>query len=66
MAQEVYGIFDRCCWFSFLIEKVEDKDNMITNETLNQQFGPLGAEPVEDVQEKSEQVHVALSGIDRK
>ena len=28
-----------------------------------QQFGPLGAQPVDDVQEKSEQVHVALLAL---
>ena len=38
---------------------MEDQDNVITNEALDRQFGPIGAEPVEDVQEKSEQVHVA-------
>ena len=42
-----------------VIEWVEDQDNVITNEALDRQFGPIGAEPVEDVQEKSEQVHVA-------
>ena len=43
-----------------VIERVEDHDNFITNGALERQFGPMGAEPVEDVQEKSEQVHVAL------
>ena len=46
-----------------VIEWVEDQDNVITNEALDRQFGPIGAEPVEDVQEKSEQVHVALLAL---
>ena len=41
-------------------EWVEDQDNIITNEALDRQFALIGAEPVEDVQEKSKQVHVAL------
>ena len=32
-------------------------------EALDQQFGPLGAEPVDDVQEKSEREHVALLAL---
>ena len=32
-------------------EWVEDQDNTVTDETLDQQFA-LGAEPVDDVQEK--------------
>ena len=43
-----------------MIEWVEDQDNVITNNALEQQFGPLGEEPVDDVLEKIEQVHVAL------
>ena len=40
--------------FPPVVEWVEDQDNIITNEeALDQQFGPLGAEPVDDVQEKS-------------
>ena len=35
-----------------LIEWVEDQDNVITDQALDGQFGPIGAEPVEDVQEK--------------
>ena len=46
-----------------VIEWVEDHDNVITNEPLDRQFGPTGAEPVEDVPEKSEQVHVALLAL---
>ena len=46
-----------------MIEWVEDQDNIITNEALDQQIGPIGAEPVDDVQEKSEQVHVALLAL---
>ena len=46
--------------FGPVIEWVEDQDNVITNETLHRQFGPTGAEPVEDLQEKSEEVRVAL------
>ena len=46
-----------------VIEWVEDQDNVITNEALDQQFGPLGAEPVDDVLEKSLKVHVALLAL---
>ena len=46
-----------------MIEWLEDQDNIITNEALDQQFGPLGAETVDDVLEKSEQVHVALFAL---
>ena len=46
-----------------VIEWVEDQENVITNEALDVQFGPTGAEPVEDVQEKSEQVHAALLAL---
>ena len=49
-----------------MIEWVEDQDNIITNEALDQQFGPLGAEPVDNVHEKSEQVHVALLALTEK
>ena len=45
------------------IEWVEYQDNIVTNEVLDQQFGPLGPEPVDDVLEKSEQVHVALLAL---
>ena len=44
-------------------EWVEDQDNVITNQALDRQFCPTGAEPVEDVQEKSEQLHVALLAL---
>ena len=37
-----------------VIEWVEDQDNVITNEALDQPFGPQGAKPVDDVLEKSE------------
>ena len=43
-----------------MIERVEDQDNVITNEALDQQFGPLGAEPVDD---ESDKVHVALLAL---
>ena len=46
-----------------MIEWVEDQDNVITNNALEQQFGPLGEEPADDVLEKSEQVHVALVAL---
>ena len=36
---------------------------MITNKARDRQFGPIGAEPDEDVQEKSEQVHDALLAL---
>ena len=42
---------------------VEDQDNVITNGVVDRQFGPVGAEPVQDVQEKSEHVHVALLAL---
>ena len=42
---------------------VKDQDNVVTNKALDRQFGPIGAEPVEDVQEKSEQVHDALLAL---
>ena len=40
--------------FRPVIEWVKDQDNVITNEALDRQFGPVGAEPVDDVLEKSE------------
>ena len=46
-----------------MTEWVEDQDNVITNEALEQQSGPLGATPVDDVLERSEQVHVALLAL---
>ena len=46
--------------FRPVIGWVEDQDNVITDEALEQQFGPMGAEPVDDVLVKIEQVHVAL------
>ena len=46
-----------------MIEWMEDQDNVIRNEALDGQFSPMGAEPVEDVQEMSEQVHVALQAL---
>ena len=49
--------------FRPVVEWVEGQGNIITNEALDKQFGPLGAEPVGDVQEKSEQVHVALLAL---
>ena len=42
---------------------MEDQDNVITIEALDRQFGPIGAEPIEDVQEKSEQGHVAFLAL---
>ena len=41
----------------------KDQDNVITNEAFDQQCVPLRAEPVDDVQEKCEQVHVALLAL---
>ena len=49
--------------FWSVIKWLEDQDNVITNNTLEQQFSPLGEEPAEDVLEKSEQVHVALLAL---
>ena len=44
--------------FRAVIEWVEDQDHVITNETRDRQIVPIGAEPVENVQEKSEQLHL--------
>ena len=41
-----------------MVECVEHQNNVITNEG-----GPIGAEPVEDLQEKREQFHVALLAL---
>ena len=49
--------------FPPVIEWVEDQDNATPNEALDRQFGPMGAERIEDVQEKSEKVHVALLAL---
>ena len=49
--------------FQSVIEWVEDQDNVITNEAHDRQFGPTGAEPVEDVQDRTELVHVALLAL---
>ena len=49
--------------FRPVIEWVEDRDDLITNDALEQQFGPLSEEPVDDVPVKSEQVHVALQSL---
>ena len=51
--------------FRPVIEWVEYQDNIITNEALDQQSGPLVPEPVDDVQEKSERVHVALLALQK-
>ena len=65
MAREDTGFLIAACGsvFRLVIECVEDQDNVVTNEALDRQFGPMGAEPVEDVQEKSDQVHVALLAL---
>ena len=52
--------------FRPVIEWVEYQGNVITNEALDRQFGPKGAEPVEDVQEQREQVHVARLALTDK
>ena len=46
--------------FRPVIESVDDQDNVITNDALEQQFGPLGDEPVGDILERANKVHVAL------
>ena len=58
MAHEHHGFLIAANGSAFrpVIEWVEDQDNIITNEAFDQQFRPLGAEPVDDVLEKSEQV----------
>ena len=48
--------FTECEW-------VEDQDNAITNDALEQHFGPLSEELVDDVLEKREQVHAALLAL---
>ena len=45
------------------MEWVEDHDKFITNEALEQQFGPLNEDPVDDVLEKTEQTDVALLAL---
>ena len=55
--------FDWCLWLSFPASDVEDQDTVITSEACDRQFGPIGAEPVQGAQEKSEQVHVALLAL---
>ena len=59
------GVLIAACGSAFppVTEMMEDRDNVITNEALDRQFVPAGAEPVEDVQEKNEQVHVALLAL---
>ena len=47
-----------------MIVWVEDQDHVITNNTLEQQFGPLGEVAVDDVLEKSEQVQAAPSDLE--
>ena len=42
---------------------MEDHDKFITNVALEQQFGPLHEDPVDDVLEKIEQTDVALSAV---
>ena len=42
--------------FPPVIDWVGDEDNVITNDELEQQFGPLSDEPVNEVLEWSEQV----------
>ena len=60
MDQEDHGVLIAAYGSALpVIEWVEDQGNVITNEALDRQFGPTGAEPVEDVQERT-------SGIDRK
>ena len=38
-------------------------NNVITNDALEQQFGPLSEEPVDDIMDKSEHVHAALLAL---
>ena len=53
-------------FFRTAIEWVDDQDNVITNNALDQQFGPLGEKPVCDALEKCEQVHVSLVALTEK
>ena len=48
--------------FRPVIEWVEEQANAVTK-TLEQQFGSLSDEPVDDVLEKSEQIHIAFSAL---
>ena len=45
------GFLTSACGSAFwpVIEWVEDPDIIVTNEALDPQLGPLGAEPVDDV-----------------
>ena len=52
--------------FRSVIEWVEDQDNVITHEALDRQFGSIGAEPIEDVQEKERIGSRCTSGVDRQ
>ena len=45
--------------FRPLLDWVEDQNDVISNDALEQQFGALSDEFVEDLLEQSEQVHVA-------
>ena len=42
-----------------MLDWIEDQNNVISNDALEQRFGVLSDEFVEDLLEKSEQVHVA-------
>ena len=66
MAQEDHRVSDRCVWLSFPASDLsgwETKTMLSRTEAIEQQFDPLGEEPVDDVLEKSEQVHVALLAL---
>ena len=62
MAQKTTVVSDCRLWLSFLASDPMGGRSRQRHhdEALGRQFGPISAEPVEDVQEKSEQVHVAL------
>ena len=49
--------------FRPVTEWVEDQDNVNTNEALDRQLCPVGADAIEDVQDKGDQVHVALLAL---
>ena len=68
MAQADDGVPDCCVWLSFpASDRMRGRSRQRhTNQAFDGQFGSMGAEPAEDVQEKSEQVHVAPLALTEK
>ena len=46
-----------------VIGRVEDRDNVITNDELEHQFRPLSDEPVGEILERCKHVHLAPSAL---